>query len=141
MVSRGHRTLKDGGTGADASCVSAPGARSASGAAVVRSGVLNGDQQELAIGRNQDLVLPCADAQEGDVVLRVDWRLGDADWLDGPFGVGDLMMVTVLRRPAGASLLGDYPNLAAYVERAEARPAFQRAFAAQLAVFEASSKS
>lgn len=68
-------------------------------------------------------------------------RLGDADWLDGPFGVGDLMMVTVLRRPAGASLLGDYPNLAAYVERAEARPAFQRAFAAQLAVFEAAPKS
>jgi glutathione S-transferase len=68
-------------------------------------------------------------------------RLGDADWLDGPFSVGDLMMVTVLRRPAGANLLGDYPNLAAYVARGEARPAFQRAFAAQLAVFEAAPKS
>lgn len=68
-------------------------------------------------------------------------RLGDADWLDGPFSAGDLMMVTVLRRPAGAGLLGDYPNLAAYVARAEARPAFQRAFADQLAVFEAASAS
>lgn len=66
-------------------------------------------------------------------------RLGDADWLDGAFSAGDLMMVTVLRRPAGANLLADYPNLAAYVARAEARPAFQRAFAAQLAVFEAAS--
>lgn len=66
-------------------------------------------------------------------------HLGDADWLDGGFSAGDLMMVTVLRRPAGAILLSDYPNLAAYVARAEARPAFQRAFAAQLAVFEATS--
>lgn len=66
-------------------------------------------------------------------------RLGQADWLEGAFSVGDLMMVTALRRPASASLLGDYPNLAAYVARAEARPAFQRAFADQLAVFEAAS--
>lgn len=66
-------------------------------------------------------------------------RLGEAEWLDGGFSVGDLMMVTVLRRPAGANLLADYPNLAAYVARAEARPAFQRAFADQLAVFEAAS--
>ena len=83
-------------------------------------------------------------ALEHEVRLRLadlSHRLGDADWLDGPFSVGDLMMVTVLRRPAGANLLGDYPNLAAYVARAEARPAFQRAFAAQLAVFEAASKS
>jgi glutathione S-transferase len=83
-------------------------------------------------------------ALEHEVRLRLadlSQRLGDADWLDGPFSVGDLMMVTVLRRPAGANLLGDYPNLAAYVARAEARPAFQRAFAAQFAVFEAASKS
>lgn len=83
-------------------------------------------------------------ALEHEVRLRLadlSQRLGDADWLDGPFSVGDLMMVTVLRRPAGANLLGDYPNLAAYVALAEARPAFQRAFAAQLAVFEAASKS
>jgi glutathione S-transferase len=83
-------------------------------------------------------------ALEHEVRLRLaglSQRLGDADWLDGPFSVGDLMMVTVLRRPAGANLLGDYPNLAAYVARGEARPAFQRAFAAQLAVFEAAPKS
>ena len=63
-------------------------------------------------------------------------RLADAEWLEGDFSAGDLMMVTVLRRPAGAALLGDYPNLAAYVARGEARPAYRRAFAAQLAVFE-----
>lgn len=81
-------------------------------------------------------------ALEHEVRLRLadlSHRLGDADWLDGPFSVGDLMMVTVLRRPAGASLLADYPNLAAYVGRAEARPAFQRAFADQRAVFEVAS--
>ena len=64
-------------------------------------------------------------------------RLGDADWLDGAFSAGDLMMVTVLRRLKGTGLLEEFPNLAAYVARAEARPAFQRAFAAQLAVFTA----
>ncbi len=64
-------------------------------------------------------------------------RLGDAEWLDGDFSAGDLMMVTVLRRPAGAQFVPDYPNLAAYVARAEARPAWQRAFADQLAVFTA----
>ena len=66
-------------------------------------------------------------------------RLGDADWLDGPFSAGDLMMAGVLFRSKGSGILADYPNLAAYVARAEARPAFQRAFAAQRAVFEASS--
>ncbi|MBU1345743.1 MAG: glutathione S-transferase family protein [Alphaproteobacteria bacterium] len=65
-------------------------------------------------------------------------RLGEADWLDGGFSAGDLMMVEVLLRPAAFNLLGDYPNLSAYVARGQARPAFQRAFAAQLAVFEAS---
>jgi glutathione S-transferase len=62
-------------------------------------------------------------------------RLGDADWLDGAFSAGDLMMVTVLRRLHGSGLLETQPNLAAYVARGEARPAYQRAFAAQLAVF------
>jgi glutathione S-transferase len=65
-------------------------------------------------------------------------RLGESEWLDGAFSAGDLMMVMVLRRPSGMAMLGDYPNLAAYVARGEARPAFQRAFAAQHAVFEAS---
>jgi glutathione S-transferase len=62
-------------------------------------------------------------------------RLGDADWLDGEFSAGDLMMVTVLRRLNGSGILEEYPNLAAYVARGEARPAFKRAFDAQLAVF------
>ena len=65
-------------------------------------------------------------------------RLGDADWLDGAFTAGDLMMVEVLRRLKGSGILEAYPNLSAYVARARARPAFQRAFAAQRAVFEAS---
>jgi len=65
-------------------------------------------------------------------------RLGDADWLDGPFSAGDLMMVTVLRRLGGSGLLDAYPTLGAYIARAEARPAYQRAFADQLAVFKQS---
>lgn len=68
-------------------------------------------------------------------------HLGDAEWLDGEFSAGDLMMVTVLRRMPGSGLVEEHPNLAAYVARGEARPAYQRAFAAQLAVFEASSAS
>ena len=67
-------------------------------------------------------------------------RLGDADWLDGDFSAGDLMMVEVLRRLRSSDVLEDYPNLKAYVDRGEARPAFRRAFEAQLAVFEAASK-
>ena len=62
-------------------------------------------------------------------------RLGDAEWLDGAFSAGDLIMVHVLQRLKSSGLLDEYPNLAAYVARAEARPAFKRAFAAQLAVF------
>jgi glutathione S-transferase len=62
-------------------------------------------------------------------------RLGDADWLDGEFSAGDLLMVNVLRRPAGSEIVREFPNLAAYVARGEARPAFKRAFDAQLAVF------
>ncbi|TAL73387.1 MAG: glutathione S-transferase family protein [Rhodanobacter sp.] len=62
-------------------------------------------------------------------------RLGDADWLDGAFSAGDLMMVHTLQRLRPSGLLDEYPNLAAYVGRGEARPAWRRAFAAQLAVF------
>lgn len=68
-------------------------------------------------------------------------RLGDADWLDGDFSAGDLMMVTVLRRIEGSLFLARYPNLTAYVARGEARPAYQRAFAAQRAVFEGRGKT
>jgi glutathione S-transferase len=64
-------------------------------------------------------------------------RLGNADWLDGKFSAGDLLMVQVLRRLHGSGLLEEFPNLAAYVARGEARPAYKRAFAAQLAVFTA----
>ncbi|UGY02551.1 glutathione S-transferase family protein [Bradyrhizobium quebecense] len=61
-------------------------------------------------------------------------RLGDADWLDGKFSAGDLMMVSVLLRLRMSGILDEFPNLAAYVARGEARPAYKRAFAAQLAV-------
>ena len=61
-------------------------------------------------------------------------RLGDADWLDGAFSAGDLLMVSVLLRLRLSGILDEYPNLAAYVARGEARPAYGRAFAAQLAI-------
>ena len=60
-------------------------------------------------------------------------RLGDAEWLDGDFSAGDLMMASVLLRLRASGLLDEFANLAAYVARAEARPAYQRAFAAQWA--------
>lgn len=63
--------------------------------------------------------------------------LGEAEWLDGGFSAADLMMIMVLRRIEDDGLLEDYPNLAAYVARGQARPAYRRAFDAQLAVFEA----
>jgi glutathione S-transferase len=66
-------------------------------------------------------------------------RLGDAEWLDGAFTAGDLMMIGVLTRLKVSGLLDQHPNLAAYVARGEARPAYQRAFDAQLAVFKAAS--
>jgi glutathione S-transferase len=62
-------------------------------------------------------------------------RLGDAEWLDGAFSAGDLMMVAVLLRLRMSGMLDRYPNLSAYVARGEARPAYKRAFDAQLAVF------
>jgi glutathione S-transferase len=61
--------------------------------------------------------------------------LGDADWLDGAFSAGDLMMVAVLVRLKASGMLDEYPNLSAYVARGEARPAYKRAFEDQLAVF------
>ena len=75
---------------------------------------------------------------EGRVRARLDdlsIRLGDADWLDGAFSAGDLMMVLVLRRLEGTGILEEYPSLSTYVARGEARPAYKRAFDAQLAVF------
>ncbi|MDR6885512.1 MULTISPECIES: glutathione S-transferase family protein [Variovorax] len=61
-------------------------------------------------------------------------RLGNAEWLDGSFTAGDLLMVSVLLRLRPSGLLNEFPGLAAYVARGEARPAYQRAFAAQLAI-------
>ena len=74
-------------------------------------------------------------------LLDLSVRLGDADWLDGAFSAGDLMMVGVLLRLKPSGMLNDHPSLAAYVARGEARPAFKRAFAAQLAVFTSQSSS
>jgi glutathione S-transferase len=64
-------------------------------------------------------------------------RLGDGEWLDGAFSAGDLEMISVLLRSRSSGILDEYENLTAYVARGEARPAYQRAFAAQRAVFEA----
>lgn len=69
-----------------------------------------------------------------DRLKQLSARLGGADWLDGAFSAGDLMMASVLLRVKPSGILNEYPNLAAYVARGEARPAYQRAFAAQLAV-------
>jgi glutathione S-transferase len=68
-------------------------------------------------------------------------RLGQAGWLDGSFSAGDLLMVLVLRRLEGSRILADFPNLAAYVARGEARPAYKRAFDAQRAVFAATAEA
>jgi glutathione S-transferase len=84
--------------------------------------------------------LPMLDHRVRDRLQDLSSRLGEAEWLDGPFSAGDLLMVTVLRRLGGSGLLEDYPNLAAYVARGEARPAHRRAFADQLAVFTAASR-
>jgi glutathione S-transferase len=79
--------------------------------------------------------VPVLDGRVRDRLGDLSRRLGDADWLDGTFSAGDLVMVGVLRRLNGSGLLDVYPNLSAYVARGEARPAFKRAFDAQLAVF------
>ena len=78
--------------------------------------------------------LPLVQDRVRDRLKQLSARLGDADWLDGPFSVGDLMMVSVLLRVKPSGILDEFPNLAAYVARGEARPAYKRAFAAQLAV-------
>ena len=80
--------------------------------------------------------LPMLDQRVRTRLEELSRRLGDADWLDGDFSAGDLLMINVLRRPAASAFLEDYPNLAAYVARGETRPAFKRAFDAQYAVFE-----
>ena len=79
--------------------------------------------------------LPMLDERVRARLSELSSRLGDGDWLDGPFSAGDLLMVTVLRRLGGSGLLDAHPNLCAYIARGEARPAYSRAFDAQRAVF------
>ncbi|MGH8251781.1 MAG: glutathione S-transferase family protein [Steroidobacteraceae bacterium] len=81
--------------------------------------------------------LPLVEDRVRDRLKQLSARLGDADWLDGTFSAGDLMMVSVLLRLKSSGILNEYPNLSAYVARGEARPAYKRAFDAQLAVFTA----
>ena len=78
--------------------------------------------------------IPLVEERVRDRMKQLSARLGDADWLDGGFSAGDLMMVSVLLRLRPSGILDEFPVLAAYVARGEARPAYQRAFAAQLAV-------
>ena len=79
--------------------------------------------------------LPMIDARVRTRLDDLSTRLGDADWLDGAFSAGDLLMVLVLRRLEGTGILEEYSNLSTYVARGEGRPAYKRAFDAQLAVF------
>jgi glutathione S-transferase len=82
--------------------------------------------------------LPLVQTRLRDRLGQLADRLGEAEWLDEAFSAGDLMMVSVLLRLRPSGILDEFQTLAAYVARGEARPAYQRAFAAQLAVFTAS---
>src|ERR1700693_1106134 len=79
--------------------------------------------------------LPLVEDRVRDRLKQLSARLGSADWLDGGFSAGDLMMVSVLLRLKSSGILDGYPNLAAYVARGEARPAYKRAFEPQLGVY------
>ena len=83
--------------------------------------------------------MPVVEGRVRDRLRQLSARLGGADWLDGAFSAGDLMMVSVLLRLKSSGILDGYPNLSAYVARGEARPAYKRAFEAQLAAFTAAS--
>ena len=78
--------------------------------------------------------MPLVEDRVRNTLGQLSARLGDADWLDGAFSAGDLMMVSVLLRLRASGMLDEYPSLSAYVARGEARPAYKRAFDAQLAV-------
>jgi len=78
--------------------------------------------------------LPLVKDRIRDRLVQLSARLGDANWLDGDFSAGDLMMVSVLLRLRPSGLLDEFPKQAAYVARGEARPAYKRAFAAQWAI-------
>jgi glutathione S-transferase len=83
--------------------------------------------------------LPEVESRLRGRLVELSSRLGEAAWLDGEFSAGDLLMVDVLRRLTRSGMLDEYPNLSTYVARGESRPAFKRAFDAQLAVFTAAS--
>jgi len=78
--------------------------------------------------------LPLVEGRVRGRLKQLSARLKDAEWLDGAFSAGDLMMASVLLRLRASGILDEFPNLAAYVARGEARPAYKRAFAAQLAI-------
>lgn len=78
--------------------------------------------------------VPLVEGRLRDRLKQLSVRLGGADWLDGAFNAGDLLMVSVLLRARSSGLLDEFPNLAAYLARGEARPAYKRAFAAQLTI-------
>ena len=78
--------------------------------------------------------LPLVEERVRSRLQQLSARLGDADWLDGAFSAGDLLMVSVLLRLKPSGILNEFANLAAYVARGEARAAYKRAFAAQLAI-------
>lgn len=80
--------------------------------------------------------LPMLDERVRMRLVQLSAWLGKTLWLEGDFSVGDLMMASVLRRLKSSGLLDEYPQVVAYVGRATQRPAYQRAFAAQLAVFQ-----
>ena len=81
--------------------------------------------------------LPALDDRVRVRLQQLSAHIGDDEWLDADFSAGDLLMVHALQRLAGSGLIEEFPNLAAYVARTESRPAYKRAFAAQLAVFNA----
>ena len=85
--------------------------------------------------------MPLLDSRVKQRLSELSNWLGDRKWLEDDFSAGDLLMVTVLRRLTGSGLLELYPNLPPYIARGEARPAYQRAFADQLAVFNKSEQT
>jgi len=95
---------------------------------LVTAKILEGDQPWAAAR------LPLVEDRIRDRLNQLSAHLGDAEWLDGAFSAGDLMMASVLLRLRPSGLLDEFPTLAAYVARGEARPAYQRAFAAQWAI-------
>ncbi len=80
--------------------------------------------------------MPLVEQRIRDRFTELAARLGDAEWLDGEFSAADVLMVQALRRLQGQTPFNEFPALVAYVNRAMARPAFKRAFAAQKAVFQ-----